>query len=215
LAGSAYKAVIFDFGGVLCFPPTENQFADAAARVGLSTAAFVESFWHDRLEYDRGEDAKLYWQKVASHAGRTLDPLTIEEMIAREIDFWSHFDQRLFDWTRVLRNQGIRTGILSNLPRPLGEHLKTLPHFLNHFDRVTFSYELNLVKPQAGIYQHCLNGLGLEGLGLQPGEALFLDDRPENVDGARAVGLEAHLFTTWEEFLQANEARYRLPVTRM
>ncbi len=182
--------------------------------MGLSNGAFVESFWHDRLEYDRGEDAQLYWQKVARHAGHTLDPGTIEDMIAREIDFWSHFDQRLFDWTRVLRNQGIRTGILSNLPRPLGEHLRTLPHFLDHFDQVTFSYELNLVKPQAGIYRHCLNGLGFEGLGVQPGEALFLDDRPENVDGARAVGLDAHVFTSWEEFLLANEARYHLPVTQ-
>ena len=47
----------------------------------------------------------------------------------------------------------IRTGILSNLPRPLGERLREADGFLEHFDHVTFSYELALVKPQREIYE--------------------------------------------------------------
>ena len=64
-----------------------------------------------------------------------------------------------------------------------------------------------MVKPEAGIYR-----LAVEGLGLAAHEALFLDDRPENVKGALAVGLLSHTFTTWEEFLQANQLTYHLPV---
>jgi FMN phosphatase YigB (HAD superfamily) len=39
---------------------------------------------------------------------------------------------------------------------------------------------------------------------------LFIDDKIENVEGARAVGMHAELFTTWEEFVNVPE-RYGLP----
>ncbi len=52
----------------------------------------------------------------------------------------------------------------------------------------------------------------IDGLGIQPEEGLFLDDRPENVEGARAVGLQAELFVSWEHLLESTPARYGLPV---
>jgi len=88
--------------------------------------------------------------------------------------------------------------LLSNLPRVLGEELRATPGFLEHFDHVTFSYELRIVKPAAAIYHHAL-----EGLQVAPAEALFIDDKQVNVDGALAVGVRARLFTRWEEFPQA------------
>ena len=59
-----------------------------------------------------------------------------------------------------------------------------------------------MIKPEAEIYHDAIAGLGVE-----PDEALFLDDRPENVEGARAVGIHAEIFTTWEEFLERDVAR--------
>ena len=40
----------------------------------------------------------------------------------------------------------------------------------------------------------------MDGLDVAPADALFIDDKQVNVDGALAVGLQAKLFTTWEEF---------------
>ncbi len=71
---------------------------------------------------------------------------------------------------------------------------------------MTFSYELGFIKPEAPIYQHAI-----EGLGVEPAEALFLDDRPENVEGARAAGIHAVVFDSWEEFLERDCLRYGLP----
>ena len=45
------------------------------------------------------------------------------------------------------------------------------------------------MKPDAAIYR-----LARERFGLEPGQALFVDDRPENVAGAQAVGIRGHLF---------------------
>jgi putative hydrolase of the HAD superfamily len=200
------RAVIFDYGNVICRPPTEQQLSEAAALCGLTVEDFVQAFWHKRREYDRGSDARAYWQDIAASSGRVFDEPLIAEMMRREVDFWGHFDARVLSWAQDLRRAGLRTSILSNLPRTLGQKLRAERGFLAHFDQVTFSYELGVIKPEAPIYHHAIQGLDVE-----PAEALFLDDRPENVEGARATGIHAEVFTSWEDFLERDCARYGLP----
>jgi putative hydrolase of the HAD superfamily len=201
------RAVILDYGNVICRPPTEQQLSDAAALCGLTVEEFVQAFWRKRREYDRGSDARAYWLDIAASSGRVFDEALIAEMMRREVDFWGRFDHRVLNWARDLRSAGLRTSILSNLPRTLGERLRSEPGFLGHFDQVTFSYELGVIKPEASIYQHAI-----EGLGVEPAEALFLDDRLENVEGARATGIHAEVFDSWEEFLERDCLRYGLPL---
>jgi len=203
------RAVIFDYGNVICRPPTEQQLSEAAALCGIPVDEFVHAFWRKRREYDRGTEAREYWRDFAEYTGRDFDEALLAEMMRREIDFWSRFDGRVLSWTQDLRSAGLRTSILSNLPRTLGESLRAEKGFLDHFDQVTFSYELRIIKPEPAIYHHAIQGLGVE-----PAEALFLDDRPENVEGARAAGIHAELFTTWEEFLERDRGRYGLPEPR-
>jgi putative hydrolase of the HAD superfamily len=200
------NAVIFDYGGVLCFHPTEDQIARAAAKCGLPPAELVRAMWKKRIAYDAGQSPNEYWSEVARIAGSTFDDNTIAQMVECEIDFWGRFDDRALSWIHQLRASGARTGILSNLPSPLGAHLRTRDGFLDHFDHVTFSFELNVVKPQREIYEHAVRGLNIA-----PDQALFLDDRPENIEGARAAGLHAELYSTWEEFVKETPARYGLP----
>ncbi len=60
------------------------------------------------------------------------------------------------------------------------------------FDRfagILVSGEERLVKPDPAIY-----ALAMARFGLAPGEALFVDDRLENVAAAEAAGLIGHLF---------------------
>jgi len=206
LKAAKVSAVIFDYGGVLCFHPTEAQIARAAAKCGLDPAEFIRAVWKHRTAYDAGQDPHEYWSGVGRVAGRTFDAPLIEQMVECEIDFWGRFDPRPLEWTHQLRAGGIRTGMLSNLPGPLGAHLRTRDGFLDHFDYVTLSFELKVVKPQRAIYEHSVRGLNIA-----PEQALFLDDRPENVEGGRAAGLHSELFSTWEEFVKETPARYGLP----
>ena len=190
------RAVIFDFGNVICFPVAPEKIARAAADCGLSVEQFWNAFWVPRLDYDAGlMEPEEYWNAVAAAAGTRFDPSLLPALIRHEIEFWNEFDKRVLAWIKALRASGIRTGLLSNLPRVLGEALRTTPGFLEHFDHVTFSYELRMVKPAAAIYRHAVDGLDVA-----PADALFIDDKQVNVDGALAVGLQAKLFTTWEEF---------------
>jgi putative hydrolase of the HAD superfamily len=202
------RAVIFDFGGVLCFHPDEPRWQRAAKVADLPVDKFMNAFWTNRIRYDAGlcEPAE-YWHAVAESAGIRFDDQQIPALIRTEIELWNNYDSRVFGWIDQLRAAGIRTAILSNLPRPLGEELRATSGFLDHFDHVTFSYELRKVKPQPEIYLDAS-----EGLGLPPTQALFLDDRPDNVEGAHAVGLHALLYSTWEDFVAARlPEAYGLP----
>lgn len=60
----------------------------------------------------------------------------------------------------------------------------------DHFTDVIVSGEERLTKPDAAIYQ-----LARRRFGLGPGEAIFIDDRADNVEAAVANGFVGHLFT--------------------
>ncbi len=132
-----------------------------------------------------------YWQEFARLTGRTYSDEEVAEFRRHDVQFWVHLDAKMLDWAKRVRAHGLRTAVLSNLPHDLGEHLRNEMHLVDNFDHHTFSYELRLVKPEPGIYQHVL-----EGLGVEPDEALFLDDKIENVEGAIACGMKAIQFRT-------------------
>jgi putative hydrolase of the HAD superfamily len=201
------QAVIFDFGGVICFHPDEPRWRRAAEAAGLPLADFMSAFWSNRIRYDAGLcSPEEYWQAVAASAGTHFEASRIPKLVRCEIELWNQFDARVLAWTSQLRAAGIRTAILSNLPRPLGVELRATPGFLEHFDHVTFSYELSVVKPLPEIYLDAIDGLGID-----PAQALFLDDRADNVEGAQAVGMPALVYSTWENFIAGGLAHYGLP----
>ena len=113
------RAVIFDYGNVICRPPSEQQIREAAGLCGITVDEFLEAFWRKRREYDRGIDAREYWKEFAEFIGRDFDDALLHEMMRREIDFWTVFDMRVLNWTKDLRHAGFKTSILSNLPLSL------------------------------------------------------------------------------------------------
>ena len=60
----------------------------------------------------------------------------------------------------------------------------------DRFQGVVVSGDEKLVKPDAAIYR-----LALDRFGLKPDEAVFVDDREDNIAGAEAVGIPGLLFT--------------------
>lgn len=61
------------------------------------------------------------------------------------------------------------------------------------FDRfrgIVVSGEERLIKPDPAIFE-----LALDRFGLAPGDAIFIDDRLDNVETARTMGIAAHHFT--------------------
>ncbi len=73
--------------------------------------------------------------------------------------------------------------------------------FFARFRDIVVSGAVKLLKPDAAIYHLALNRFALA-----PAEALFIDDRAVNVEGARAVGMHAHQFTDAADLRRRLEA---------
>lgn len=194
---SSYDGFMFDYGGVLVHHQTDSDQAKLAQIAGLPRDLFTELYWSERSDYDKDVISGIeYWSIIAQRGGTTFTERVIEELINFDNLSWMQFDSVMWEWIDQLRAAGKRVGLISNMPRDLGEALKSRTQKLSNFDQVTLSYEIHAVKPEPAVYEHCL-----EGLNTPPEQTLFLDDRIENVQGAELLGIRAIQFTTRDDVL--------------
>lgn len=194
---SSYDGFMLDYGGVLAHHQTDSDQTKLAQIARIPKHLFTPLYWSERLDYDRDVISGIeYWQTIAQRAGSTITPKVIEELIDFDNRSWMQFDSVMWEWIDQLRAAGKRVGLISNMPRDLGETLKSRTQKLGKFDQVTLSYEIRAVKPEPAVYEHCL-----EGLDTPPEQTLFLDDRIENVQGAELLGIRAVQFTSRDDVL--------------
>ena len=181
------NAVIFDYGEVLCHPPTPAQTADLAGFFGVGLDVFPALWERNRGPYDRGDlTPEAYWSQLAEDAGAQIGPGQLQEICALDTTMWSNVNSTMVDWARQLGSSGIKVGLLSNMHPDMVRHCRNQFAWLQSFDFLTFSGEVSLIKPEPAIYEHTLRGLGVTAR-----EALFLDDREINIRGARSLGIAA------------------------
>lgn len=85
---------------------------------------------------------------------------------------------------------------LTNISENVYRHLKldsTEPLYpiLSKFRKIYSSFEMQLRKPQREIYEKLVFELQTNHPGIVPSDILFIDDRLENVEGARTLGIQA------------------------
>ena len=198
--------IIFDFGCVLSFPPQPSDYRRLANLAGIDGDSFDNSYWQARTDYDRGSiDGPAYWRRIAAAAGRQFTPRQIAGLIQADIGIWMHTNPVMMEWVRALKGRGLKAAVLSNMPTEISRHMRQFAPWLEDFDYVCFSAEVQLAKPEAPIFRVCL-----EALRSKPEECLFIDDREENVDAARALGLHALRFVSVPQ-LAAQVRPFNLP----
>lgn len=205
------RAVIFDFGKVLSALPDVDAHTALVATAGVPDAVFEEHYWAHRHAYDAGElNGQTYWQNVAQGAGFPLTPETLAALHHHDSLMWGNLNQPMLEWAVALQRAGIKTAILSNMGEVNLAYMRRTFDWLKDFTQLTWSCELRVAKPDAAIYQHTL-----ERLGVQAQEALFIDDIPRNVAAARALGIDGVLFTDVAQLrhdLQARGLEGKLPL---
>jgi putative hydrolase of the HAD superfamily len=202
------KAVIFDYAGVLSLEQPRQSVQRMEGVSGIYGRRFQELYWGFREPYDRGEfDGACYWRMVGEAQGLTFSEEQIRKLVAEDTLSWSHTNEPMLGWVQVLKFLGIKVGLLSNLGAELRDHLRDRCEWIAGFDHSTFSCEVGLVKPDGGIYRHCLKGLDAE-----PRETLFVDDREENVRAAAELGMRGVLFRGVEDLASEIAGGVDLPV---
>ena len=182
---SGIRAVLLDYGEVLCHLPTAEHIAVLAGIFQVEAEAFLPMYLKTRIPYDRGDLLPgAYWQNFARQAGVTVDEKVIEQLRQVDKDMWSRPNEPMILWLERIHAGGFKTAILSNMPTDMADHVREIFPWLAAFDHHIFSAEVRSAKPEPAIYRHAI-----EALGVAPVEALFIDDREENLAGARAIGI--------------------------
>ncbi|MFJ8015732.1 HAD family hydrolase [Streptomyces sp. NPDC096339] len=189
------KAVLFDLFGVIARTQSAESLGVLERTAGGDPRLFREAYWSHRAPYDRGEVAGPgYWEKVCAQLGVPLDDRLTADLIAADLASWSEIDQSMVDLLGPLTDRGLVLGLLSNIPGELAARYEATQPWLERFAVRGLSCRIGAAKPEPAAYQWCVRALGLP-----PGEVLFVDDRNDNVEAARELGLQGHLFTSPEE----------------
>lgn len=99
-------------------------------------------------------------------------------------------------FVKECKEAGHRIYILSNwAPRSFELLEQEYPDFFNLFDGKVISGEIGLVKPDPAIFEYILNKKYNKKYDLDPSDTIFIDDQPENVDAAQALGIYSLRYT--------------------
>jgi putative hydrolase of the HAD superfamily len=202
------RAVIFDYGNVLCFPQTQADVQRMVEICGMSLPRFTELYWRYRLAYDRADlNRETYWATVAREDERTFSPEQVDQVVEIDCTGWARINPAAMQWVQQLRQANLQLALLSNMPAEISHYLTANHKWPSLFHHLVFSCDLRRTKPEPEAYQVCL-----EKLQVAASEALFLDDRPENVEAAKKLGIHGVVFDGLDRTAQTVARHYNVPV---
>jgi epoxide hydrolase-like predicted phosphatase len=170
------KAVLFDFFGVL-YPDTFWGLANKF--LGTRSEETQQELHNLIKQSDLGViDKKVFWQEAAQLFGVPLHTLE------KELGEFGGVDRELLSRITLLKEAGIKVGIISNIGQGMAE--SSLGSDIKLFDVLVLSGDTGFVKPDHQVYE-----IAIKKLNLKPAECLFFDDIPRNVRGAEAIGMHA------------------------
>lgn len=175
--------IIFDFGDI--FINLDKQATiDGLERLGLSS--WNEDLDQLNISFEKGQisrdDFLLSIQKQIPNA-------TIDEILMAWNAVLLDFPLYRLEFLQLLSKK-FRLFLLSNTDAIHIDHFEQREgasfygDFYQCFEKVYFSYEMGMRKPDAEIYTTLINRHELS-----PKRTLFVDDKKENTDVAKALGL--------------------------
>jgi putative hydrolase of the HAD superfamily len=185
-----FDLVLFDMDDVLARYEPEARIAALAKATGRTAetirAAIWESDYFDRADagaWDADGCLREFFARIGAAGSRALWVETRRAALTPWPD--------MLALVARLKAQGVRVGLLSNNDLLALEELDALipglPALMAPHGFV--SAQFGTRKPDPALFRAVCAKIGVA-----PARALFVDDLAENVDGARAAGLSAHVF---------------------
>lgn len=184
------KCILFDLGGVMIdytdaeyFYPHLSRASGVPTRkvwrmvqngleIPLDKGQIAQRDFNRAVAYRLGIKAsQVRWYEIYEKNGRlNRGTLNLAKLLGKryEVSYLSNVDRSRYSWS-----------------------VRLLKPYLKIFTHRFASFELHMRKPNANIYRYVLRRMGFES-----GEVVFIDNLPENVRGARRVGIRSILFTS-------------------
>jgi putative hydrolase of the HAD superfamily len=189
------KNVIFDVGGVL----VDFRWRALMDDLGLpherqdefEKNVFGSKWWG---ELDRGKlDEEYVLSKIRENNKEHIKEFELvwanKEELVKTYDYVN-------PWLDSLKERGLKIYLLSNYPKSIFalHEEKGKFTFIDKIDGKVVSGFIGMVKPDAEIYEHLMDKYGLKAE-----ECVFIDDRDENIDSAKALGMMGIVFKNYNQ----------------
>jgi epoxide hydrolase-like predicted phosphatase len=111
---------------------------------------------------------------------------------------------------RELKERGLRIGLLTNNVKEFGDNWRAMFPIEELCEDVVDSSHVGMRKPERAIYE-----LTCTRLGVEPRDAVFVDDNSDNIAAAREFGMETvHFVEPWKALAELDELLARGSTTR-
>jgi len=199
------KVLYFDIGHVLLSFSHQVMCDQMAAVAGLTSEAVRDLIFGDedaRAAEWRYECGLMTTDEFFDFFCRATNTRPDRRALAEAVsDIFAPIDET-WQLVRRLANEGRRLAMLSNTNPVQYESISDgrFPVLANVgqpgsvFSWAVLSFEVKAMKPDAKIYE-----AAIQRAGVPAEEVFFVDDRPENVAGARVVGIDAVQFYSIEQ----------------
>lgn len=182
-----YKAVGFDYGGVLTGKPSTVLSSKIDDLLGLAPGVYEQVYYKYNKQVNLG---KMSWQDLWKSV---LADLNVSHKYDQLMDFFreSDFGHLNVDELKLaadLKRQGIKTGILSNNSKEVAERMRR-DGLTDYFDVLDISAETGLVKPDPEAFKHFAKHLDVDIT-----ELIFVDDSVNSLSKADTIGYKPILF---------------------
>ncbi|MEE3392103.1 MAG: HAD-IA family hydrolase [Lachnospiraceae bacterium] len=191
------KNVIFDLGGVM---------------IDFDFARFMEGFGIKGRKNDRMMDVLFehgVWRSIDKGTLKFAEACRAAIEIAPDLEpefrlIFEHVNESfpLMPYAQAfllaVKEAGYRVYILSNYGEEGFNYVKERYELFKHVDGMVISYQIHGLKPHDEMYQAILKKYSLD-----PEECLFIDDKPENIEGARSNGIEGIVAGTTEDVMES------------
>ena len=184
------QSIIFDFGRVISAQKPPSLFRSYEDDLGLepgtiNSIMFNSRAWDEALVGDK--TVEEFWQEIGPELN--LNTPTEIDAFHRRYQTDESINHSVLDLMQRLYGRH-KLAVLSNSPPGLSRWLADW-NILYLFDTVFCSGDEGVVKPEPAAF-----AITLQRLGVEPGQAVFIDDTDEHVVASRKMGLHGILFTT-------------------
>jgi epoxide hydrolase-like predicted phosphatase len=185
---AAPQAVVFDFGGVLTGEPNREAVVYFIQKsFNLSKEEFEKINQEKRLALKEGKTDEEFWLSYAKKKDVVL-PADWGHSLKSVMKEAIGVNPQMVALVEELRGAQIPVALLSNIDERLSKLIRDFGLY-ESFNPCLLSCEIGVEKPDPKAYEVLLAKLDLPAK-----EVVFIDDRLENVEAAKKIGIDALLF---------------------
>jgi len=194
------RVVVFDFGGVIAQADT-TQMADFLTNSFNIDKNELSNALRDMQNcISKGGSERQFWEQYAISKKVTLPNNWFDQFASIIKSSITEIPETLVI-VKALQNHGYQTAMLSDVTQYQAEIIRKMGYYAL-FNPVILSYEIGVKKPNPEAFE-----ILLKKLQVTASYVLFIDDRSENVEAAKNLGIESIQFINAKQLRKELEKR--------